>query len=92
MCQHCQKPKNESNDTDGIGQTCATSPESIISINPLVDPRRYGLNFLPKDELIDIIINLQNEREAADRATSLTVIGLVVTIIVIAIASIIGQY
>lgn len=91
MCQHCQKPENESN-AEGVGQTCATSPESIISISPLVDPRKYGLNFLPKDELIDIIINLQNEREAADRATSLTVIGIVAAIIVIAIASIIGQY
>ena len=86
MCQHCQKPE-----ADGVGQTCATNPESIISVNPLTDPR-YGLNFLPKDELIDIIIHLQNEREAADRATSLTVIGIVIAIIVIAIASIIGQY
>ncbi len=81
MCQHCQKP--DPNDADEIADVC---------INPLTDPRRYGLNFLPKDELIEIIINLQNEREAADRATSLTVIGIVAAVIVIVIASIVGQY
>jgi hypothetical protein len=76
MCQHCQKP----NDADGV------------CIDPLTDPRRYGLNFLPKDELIDIIINLQNEREAADRATSWSVIGIVVAVVVIVVSSVVGKY
>lgn len=83
MCQHCQKPSSAFSDADEIANVC---------INPLTDPRGYGLNFLPKDELIEIIINLQNEREAADRATSLTVIGIVTAVIVVAVASIVGQY